>query len=453
MINKTCSRCKRDLPADRFSVKRGRPGQRDTLKSQCKECVAAVHRERYNRRVRDRGTRPAAASPGSKICNTCRLEKPISEFHPCCASPNRSWHWSSYCKPCDAQQHRARAARGYARPAPDLALALLEGKLKSVQDGVFINGTKSLPFQLTAEHIRELITRQSDDAGLRCAATGVTLCRGPGTPLSPSLDRIDCDLGYVPGNVRITSLLYNLARRRWADQEVCDTIRQMARALAATPDQAYGYRVVRLTPGARAGVGCIFEDEYRRRQHVWEALSRKTPGLRLRPSACRAGVVEADEALELYRKYHYLGGAHGLHLGLWRDSELVACITFRRPSRQGSGDWEIARMARNPDVLVQGCWSYLLQTAIRRYGIAGRVVSFSDNRLHTGAVYAKMGLKPVRDVPPDYYWVKDGVRHHKSALRKSRRERATGRTERELRAAQGYFRVWDAGKIKWELTV
>ena len=79
------------------------------------------------------------------------------------------------------------------------------------------------------------------------------------------------------------------------------------------------------------------------------------------------------------------------------------------------------------------------------------IVSFSDNRLFSGAVYEKIGFKFDGTIPSDYYWVKGIHRHHKSALRKTKEEKLTGLTETQLREAQGYKKIWDLGKKRWVL--
>jgi hypothetical protein len=59
---------------------------------------------------------------------------------------------------------------------------------------------------------------------MRCSVTGHTLSfnwSGPGSnPWRPSIDRIDSTKGYVPGNVRIVSWVYNLAKSKWSDEAV-----------------------------------------------------------------------------------------------------------------------------------------------------------------------------------------------------------------------------------------
>lgn len=71
---------------------------------------------------------------------------------------------------------------------------------------------------------------------MRCAMTDVALSwDGPtrNNPLLPSPDRIDATLGYVPGNVRIVSWIYNRARGAGTDDDVV----AMARALLAAVDR------------------------------------------------------------------------------------------------------------------------------------------------------------------------------------------------------------------------
>lgn len=110
-------------------------------------------------------------------------------------------------------------------------------------------------------------------------------------------------------------------------------------------------------------------------------------------------------------------------------------------------------MVRDPSIAVMGCWSYLLSQVRNAGEFSGKLVSFSDNRFHSGDVYQHMGMSADGKVAPDYYWVVNGIHRHKSALRKHGAERTCGLTERELRSAQGYFRVWDCGKKKWSVVL
>jgi len=73
--------------------------------------------------------------------------------------------------------------------------------------------------------LRDLWTDQEG----RCALSGVLmdLPRSTGAwasrthdPLKPSLDRIDSSKGYLKGNVRFVTVIANMARQSWTDEQV-----------------------------------------------------------------------------------------------------------------------------------------------------------------------------------------------------------------------------------------
>ena len=71
-------------------------------------------------------------------------------------------------------------------------------------------------------------------APMVCSATGLPLSwEHDGTsyrrPWAPSIDRIDCSKGYVPGNVRVVCSAFNTMRNEFPDEVVF----ALAKALAA----------------------------------------------------------------------------------------------------------------------------------------------------------------------------------------------------------------------------
>lgn len=203
----------------------------------------------------------------------------------------------------------------------------------------------------------------------------------------------------------------------------------------------------------------IYEDEWRLKQSIFKnlilsRLQAVSPAFKLRPSQCSIRLVSQTDANHLYNRYHYIGGTNSqFNIGVHYQDNLVACMSIRRPSRQNAGDYEISRMVCANDVRVHGIWSYLLSWIKNNNIIKGRLVTYSDNRLSDGGVYKAMGMQRTDSVRPDYYWVKNNKRYHKSALRKTAEERLSGKTETQLRTAQGYFKIYDYGKLKWEIVI
>ncbi len=80
---------------------------------------------------------------------------------------------------------------------------------------------RDIPFNLTWQHVHELLKP------MRCSVTGHKLSwnwpehrQGHCNPWKPSIDRIDPTRGYVVGNVRIVSWIYNLCKSTWTDEVV-----------------------------------------------------------------------------------------------------------------------------------------------------------------------------------------------------------------------------------------
>jgi len=198
----------------------------------------------------------------------------------------------------------------------------------------------------------------------------------------------------------------------------------------------------------------IFEDEWHfNRKKIENLIRNKLVGVskKLRPQQCEIRRIDHKKADELYESNHYIGKVKTkINYGVYFNNELIGCCSFKHPTRQSSHDWEIARMVSVPQFRVHGIWSKILRIFITEYQPKS-IVSFSDNRLFTGAVYEKMGFKFDGEIRPDYYWYRSDRRYNKSNLRKTTEEKTTGKSEVELRIAQGYSKIWDLGKKRWVL--
>lgn len=93
-----------------------------------------------------------------------------------------------------------------------------------------VNGAKrrGLDCAITADYIEAML------APMVCSATGLPLTWEHGgstraNPWAPSIDRLDCSKGYVPGNVRVVCWAFNQMRGEFPDEVVMT----LAKALAA----------------------------------------------------------------------------------------------------------------------------------------------------------------------------------------------------------------------------
>lgn len=197
----------------------------------------------------------------------------------------------------------------------------------------------------------------------------------------------------------------------------------------------------------------IFEDEWTQNRSKVEnflknkfKLKNSTP---LRPSKCSLLMVDFLAADTFYEEFHYIGKVKAkINYGVFHEDELIACVSFKNPTRKSKYQWELVRMASNPEFRIHGIWSKIMKRFIVDFKPKS-IVSFSDNRLFSGGVYEKIGFKFDGKIRPDYYWVKNQKRHHKSGLRKRSYEKNLNLTEYQIRESQGYKRIWDLGKKRW----
>lgn len=202
----------------------------------------------------------------------------------------------------------------------------------------------------------------------------------------------------------------------------------------------------------------IYEDEWKSKKDIFMNIIRNRLGaqnaLSVRPSECGIELIGNNECCEFYNSNHYIGHVNSKYnIGCYYSGELVACMSIKKPSRQKSGDWEISRMACDPNYRVHGIWSYIMKWVVCNKIVNGKLITYSDNRLFSGRIYNIMGMKFEHNVRPDYYWCDKYNRYHKSSMRKSKEEKATDMTESELRHEQGFRKIFDYGKKKWSIFI
>lgn len=168
--------------------------------------------------------------------------------------------------------------------------------------------------------------------------------------------------------------------------------------------------------------------------------------------------VDVTTAFTFFDANHLQGRPtqHTYSVGLYEGDRLIQCLSVGRPSRAHVGKdatLELKRLASLPGLNVRGGASRLLRRAVswaleNRYG---QLLSYCDLRYGTGRVYEKLGFTLVRTSRPSYWYVKGHRRFSALAMRKTPAERTTGKTEHELRADQGYARIWDCGHQVWRI--
>jgi hypothetical protein len=201
----------------------------------------------------------------------------------------------------------------------------------------------------------------------------------------------------------------------------------------------------------------VFEDEWVNKKDI--VLNRILKKERVSARDTEFSKIGQAVAQDFLRKNHLQGPApvsHHLCFGLSYQKTLIGVITFGDHHRAGHEDEIVLSRMCFGDLHVIGGSEKLFKNSLPHLPPGKKVISWSDNRYSQGEVYRRLGFRAAQELRPDYSYCKSGdnpLRISKQAMKKTPAERLTNKTEHELRLEQGWFRIWDCGKIRWVLDI
>jgi hypothetical protein len=170
--------------------------------------------------------------------------------------------------------------------------------------------------------------------------------------------------------------------------------------------------------------------------------------------------LEKNVAKDFLEKNHIQGaGFINVAFGLIYENDLVAVVTGSRHHRQNDNSiFVLNRLAFRDGVQISGGASKLIK-ALKNYAKTNqytKLISWSDSRWSYGNVYEKTGFYLSESLPTDYsYVVNITERESKQQNTKEKLliKSAQGLTETEMANNIGYLRIWDCGKLRWEINL
>lgn len=162
----------------------------------------------------------------------------------------------------------------------------------------------------------------------------------------------------------------------------------------------------------------------------------------------------SSQEVGAFLNYHHIQGSVSVYSKSYclgdEKNELQAVMLF---TKRAYG-YELVRFASNG---VVGAFGKLLK-AFRTEHPEATVVSFGDRCLvnRNDNIYIKHGFREAEVQGPDYSYTNGGSRHHKFGFRKDKMvkrypELDMSMTEAEMTEATGWYKVWNAGLIKYVL--
>jgi len=155
-------------------------------------------------------------------------------------------------------------------------------------------------------------------------------------------------------------------------------------------------------------------------------------------------------------KFHIQGKDSSIiKLGAFNNNnEIVAIMTFSNGSISRGGNphnkniYELSRFC-TCEYRVPGIASKMLAYFKRNYEWS-EIYSYADLRWSQGNLYNKLGFELIDQTSPDYWYVCQDKRVHRFNLRK-RPDEPKDTPEWVLRSLEGYYKIYDCGKLKFAL--
>ena len=111
----------------------------------------------------------------------------------------------------------------------------------------------------------------------------------------------------------------------------------------------------------------------------------------------------------------------------------------------------MTRFCNATNTSVVGGASKLMKYFLEKYEPI-QVETYSDNLISNGNLYKTLGFSYSHTSKPGYWYVVDGIREHRFNWRKQRLIKMgydIDKTEEEIMAELGYYRIYNAGNKKW----
>ncbi len=171
---------------------------------------------------------------------------------------------------------------------------------------------------------------------------------------------------------------------------------------------------------------------------------------------CVIKEVSIKEARNFLDENHIQGFVNSTSkIGLYHNNELVSIMTFdsfEGRKKMEEGGYNLNRFCNKLGYNVVGGASKLLSYFIKE-NKASRIVSYADKDWSIGNLYHTLGFENIGENGPDYKYLVDNKRVHKSRYKKSKIKNIIcidTLTESQATKKLGIYRIYDCGKIKFE---
>jgi hypothetical protein len=210
----------------------------------------------------------------------------------------------------------------------------------------------------------------------------------------------------------------------------------------------------------------VFENEWIYKKEIVKSIIKSKLNIferKLYARKCVVKMVSPKDSKTFLNENHIQGSVNSsIKIGLYLKDELVSLMTFGRKrialgfkKSNNNNDYELLRFCNKKNVTVIGGASKLLKYFIRSYS-PDEIITYADRRYSNGNLYINLGFDFINNTKPNYWYFKshEYQLHHRFKFRKDRLMNEGydhNKTELQIMAERGYYRIFDSGNMKFML--
>ena len=201
-----------------------------------------------------------------------------------------------------------------------------------------------------------------------------------------------------------------------------------------------------------------FEDS-RKWAVLKEQLSSLTkPKSKIGARLCTIKEIDKRTAQDFLNRYHFQGADQSsrIKLGIYYGGELIGVFTCGK-SRYTTHDWELYRYCVNPHYIVHGVFARFMHYFTDHYAVPGEsLISYMDlnKRMTVSNIYEREHFDYDGITSPNYMWVQRNTFEYLRRYETTKKHLIeqgydASKTEREIMRERGFYRVYDAGSLRY----
>jgi len=206
----------------------------------------------------------------------------------------------------------------------------------------------------------------------------------------------------------------------------------------------------------------IWEDDWLYRQEIVKSIILNKLGKNTNKIYARKCIIKEMYDNKLLRDFlnkNHIQGFVGskVKIGLFYNDELVSLMTFgnRRiamgKKSTNKGEYELLRFCNKLNTNIVGGASRLFKYFINNY-TPSEMTTYADRSFSQGKLYETLGFNYNGKTEPNYYYIIDGIRHHRFNFRKDllvKKGFDPNKSEHEIMIDRKIYRIYDSGNLKF----